>query len=119
LSIVGVDIMQNIPYMRAKLAQESLIKQSGIPYTIIRSTQFFEFIAGIANQATADNVVQLSDVKFQPIAANDVASFVAKYALEAPKNGKIEIAGPERFEIYEIVKRYLENTNDPRKVSAN
>jgi len=119
LSIVGVDIMQNIPYMRAKLAQESLIKQSGIPYTIIRSTQFLEFIPGIANQATTDNVVQLSDVKFQPIAANDVASFVAKYALETPLNGKVEIAGPERFEMYEVVERYLKLANDPRKVSAN
>jgi uncharacterized protein YbjT (DUF2867 family) len=119
LSIVGVDIMQNIPYMRAKLAQESLIKQSGIPYTIIRSTQFFEFIAGIANQVTVENEVHLSDVKFQPIAANDVATFVAKYALGNPINGKVEIAGPERFEMYEIVERYLQRANDPRKVVAN
>lgn len=119
LSIVGVDIMQNIPYMRAKLAQESLIKQSGVPYTIIRSTQFFEFIAGIANQATTENEVHLSDVKFQPIAANDVAAFVAKYALGKPVNGKVEIAGPERFEMYEIVARYLEYANDPRKVVSN
>jgi uncharacterized protein YbjT (DUF2867 family) len=119
LSIVGVDIMQNIPYMRAKLMQESLIRQSGVPYTIIRSTQFFEFIAGIANQATAENEVHLSDVKFQPIAANDVATFVAKYALGNPINGKVEIAGPERFEMYDIVERYLQHANDPRKVIAN
>jgi uncharacterized protein YbjT (DUF2867 family) len=119
LSIVGVDIMQNIGYMRAKKVQEDLIKQSGVPYTIIRSTQFLEFLAGIANQATEGNEVHLSDVKFQPIASDDVASFVAKYALAAPVNGKIEIAGPERFEMYEIVARYLQHSNDPRKVVPN
>jgi uncharacterized protein YbjT (DUF2867 family) len=119
LSIVGVDIMQNIGYMRAKKVQEDLIKQSGVPYTIIRSTQFLEFLAGIANQATEGNEVHLSDVKFQPIASDDVASFVAKYALVAPVNGKIEIAGPERFEMYEIVARYLQHSNDPRKVVPN
>lgn len=119
LSIVGVDIMQNIGYMRAKKVQEDLIKQSGVPYTIIRSTQFIEFIAGIANQATEGNEVHLSDVKFQPIASDDVASFVARFALGAPINGKIEIAGPERFDMYEIVARYLQHANDPRKVVAN
>jgi uncharacterized protein YbjT (DUF2867 family) len=105
--------------MRAKKVQEDLIKQSGVPYTIIRSTQFLEFLAGIANQATEGNEVHLSDVKFQPIASDDVASFVAKYALAAPVNGKIEIAGPERFEMYEIVARYLQHSNDPRKVVPN
>ncbi len=119
LSIVGVDIMQNIGYMRAKKAQEDLIVQSGVPYTIIRSTQFIEFLAGIANQATEGNEVHLSDVKFQPIASDDVASFVARYALATPANGKVEIAGPERFEMYEIVDRYLQHSNDPRKVIAN
>ncbi len=116
LSIVGADIMQNIGYMRAKLVQEDLIQQSGVPYTIIRSTQFLEFLAGIANQATEGNEVHLSNVLFQPIAADDVAAFVAKYALAAPINGKIEIAGPERFEMYELVARYLQHANDPRKV---
>jgi uncharacterized protein YbjT (DUF2867 family) len=119
LSIVGVDIMQNVGYMRAKKVQEDLIKQSGVPYTIIRSTQFLEFLAGIANQATDGNEVHLSDVKFQPIASDDVASFVAKYALAAPINGKIEIAGPERFDMYEIIERYLKHLNDPRKVVPN
>lgn len=119
LSIVGVDIMQNIPYMRAKLEQERLIRQSGIPYTIIRSTQFFEFLKGIADQATTGNEVHLSDVKFQPIAAKDVAMFVSKYALGFPVNGKVEIAGPERFDMYEIVERYLQHANDPRKVVSN
>jgi uncharacterized protein YbjT (DUF2867 family) len=119
LSIVGVDSMQNIGYMRAKKVQEDLIRESGLPYTIIRSTQFFEFLAGIANQATDGNEVHLSDVKFQPIAAEDVAGFVAKYALEAPVNGNVEIAGPERFEMYAIAENYLQHANDPRKVIAN
>jgi len=119
LSIVGVDIMQNIGYMRAKKAQEDLIKQSGVPYTIIRSTQFLEFLKGIADQATDGNEVHLSDVRFQPIAAEDVAAFVAKYAVAAPINGKVEIAGPERFAMYEIVSLYLRHANDPRKVIPN
>lgn len=119
LSIVGVDIMQNIGYMRAKKVQEDLIKQSGVPYTIIRSTQFLEFLAGIAHQATDGNEVHLSNVMFQPIASDDVASFVAHYALATPINDKIEIAGPERFEMYEIIARYLQHSNDPRKVVAN
>lgn len=119
LSIVGVDIMQNIPYMRAKIAQEEIIKKSGVPYTIIRSTQFIEFIAGIANQATDGNEVHLSNVEFQPIAADDVAAFVAKYAMGSPVNGHVEIAGPERFAMYEIVERYLQHTSDPRKVVSN
>jgi uncharacterized protein YbjT (DUF2867 family) len=119
LSIVGVDIMQNIGYMRAKKAQETLIRESGVPFTIIRSTQFFEFTGGIADQATIGNEVHLSDVKFQPIAADDVAAFVTKYALSAPINGKVEIAGPERFDMYEIVSKYLQHLNDPRKVVSN
>jgi uncharacterized protein YbjT (DUF2867 family) len=119
LSIVGVDIMQNIGYMRAKKVQEDLIQQSGVPYTIIRSTQFLEFLSGIVNQATDGNEVHLSDVKFQPIAADDVANFVAKYALAAPINSKVEIAGPERFEMYNIAEQYLQHTNDPRKVIPN
>jgi uncharacterized protein YbjT (DUF2867 family) len=119
LSIVGVDIMQNIGYMRAKKAQEDLIKQSGVPYTIVRSTQFMEFLAGIANQATDGNKVHLSDVRFQPIAAEDVAVFVAKHALEAPVNGVTEIAGPERFALYEIEARYLRLANDPRQVLSD
>jgi uncharacterized protein YbjT (DUF2867 family) len=119
LSIVGVDIMQNIGYMRAKKAQEDVIKQSGMPYTIVRSTQFMEFLKGIADQATDGNEVHLSDVKFQPIASDDVASFIVKYALMAPINGKVEIAGPERFDMYEIVAKYLQQTNDPRKVVPN
>ncbi|MBT1707773.1 SDR family oxidoreductase [Fulvivirgaceae bacterium PWU5] len=102
--------------MRTKKIQEDLIIQSGVPYTIIRSTQFLEFIAGIANQATKGNEVHLSDVQFQPIASDDVAAFVVRYALTAPVNGKTEIAGPERFAMHDVVSRYLKQTNDPRQV---
>ena len=119
LSIVGVDLMQDSGYMRAKKVQEDLIRQSGVPYTIIRSTQFLEFLAGIANQATEGNTVHISDVQFQPIAAEDVATFVAEVALEAPINGVTEIAGPGRFTMPEMVIRFLQVTNDPRQVVPN
>ena len=119
LSIVGVDRMQNIGYMRAKLIQEELIKESGVPYTIIRSTQFLEFMAGIANQATEGNEVRLSAVKFQPIASDDVASFVSRAAIAAPIKSVKEIAGPQRFPMYEIIERYLKEMNDARKVLPN
>jgi uncharacterized protein YbjT (DUF2867 family) len=119
LSIVGVDLMQESGYMRAKLVQENLIRQSGVPYTIVRSTQFFEFLAGITNQATDGNEVHISTVQFQPIASDDVAGFVTQAALAAPINGFIEIAGPERFIASDIIGQYLEKTSDPRKVVAN
>jgi uncharacterized protein YbjT (DUF2867 family) len=116
LSIVGVDRMQSIGYMRAKKAQEDLIKKSGVPYTIVRSTQFFEFLPGIAKEATKGTEVHISNVQFQPIAADDVATFVAEAALGNPVNGKIEISGPKRFIMNELVAQYLEGTDDPRKV---
>ena len=116
LSIVGTDLMQTIGYMRAKKAQEDLIKQSNVPYTIVRSTQFLEFLPGIANQAAQGDEVHISSVKFQPISSDDVALFVAEAALAAPVNGIIEIAGPDRSTMYEMVARYLQITNDPRKV---
>jgi len=119
LSIVGVDLMQDSGYMRAKLVQEDLIRKSGVPYTIIRSTQFLEFLAGIANQATEGNVVHISDVQFQPIAAEDVATFVAEAALAAPINGIKEIAGPGRFTMPELITLFLQGTNDPRTVVPN
>jgi uncharacterized protein YbjT (DUF2867 family) len=119
VSIVGVDLMQDSGYMRAKKVQEDLIRKSGVPYTIIRSTQFFEFLAGIANQATEGDVVHISEVQFQPIAAEDVASYVAEAALAAPINGIMEISGPGRFTMPEMVIRFLQATNDPRKVVPN
>ncbi|HVS94849.1 MAG TPA: SDR family oxidoreductase [Puia sp.] len=119
LSIVGVDLMQDSGYMRAKKVQEDLVRQSGVPYSIIRSTQFLEFLGGIADQATEGKVVHISDVQFQPIAAEDVASFVAEFALAAPVNGVTEIAGPERFTLTEIITRYLHDINDAREVIPN
>ncbi|HEY4337320.1 MAG TPA: SDR family oxidoreductase [Puia sp.] len=119
LSIVGVLLMQDSGYMRAKKAQEDLITQSSVPYTIIRSTQFLEFLKGIVDQAAEGNIVHISNVQFQPIAAEDVAGFVAEVALAAPVNGVTEIAGPERFVMPEMVVRFLQATGDPRKVVPN
>jgi uncharacterized protein YbjT (DUF2867 family) len=115
LSIVGTDRSDN-GYFRAKVAQERLIKASGIPYTIIRSTQFMEFLRGIADSSAAGNRVRISSGLFQPIAADDVAAFVADVALAAPRNGIVEIAGPERAPFNEIVARYLKAVGDPREV---
>jgi uncharacterized protein YbjT (DUF2867 family) len=116
LSIVGTDRTPDNGYFRAKVAQEKLIETSGIPYTIIRSTQFLEFLGGIAASSTDGNIVRLSPGLFQPIAADDVAAIVADVALTAPRNGIIEIAGPERAPFNEIVARYLKAVGDPREV---
>src|SRR3981189_494316 len=103
LSIVGTDRAPDNGYFRAKVVQEKLIKTSGIPYTIVRSTQFLEFLGGIAASSTDGNIVRLSPGLFQPIAADDVAPIVADVALAAPRNGIIEIAGPERAPFNEII----------------
>jgi uncharacterized protein YbjT (DUF2867 family) len=115
LSIVGIDRSDN-GYFRAKVAQEKLIKASDIPYTIIRSTQFMEFLGGIADSGADGKIVRISPGLFQPIAADDVAAMVAEVALAAPRNGIVEIAGPERAPFDEIVARYLSAVGDPRKV---
>jgi uncharacterized protein YbjT (DUF2867 family) len=115
LSIVGIDRSDN-GYFRAKIAQEKLIEASGIPYTIIRATQFMEFLGGIAASSTNGNIVRISSGLFQPIAADDVAPIVTEVALAAPRNGIVEIAGPERAPFNEIVARYLKVVGDPRKV---
>jgi uncharacterized protein YbjT (DUF2867 family) len=115
LSIVGTDRSDN-GYFRAKVAQENLIKTSGIPYTIIRSTQFMEFLRGIADSSADGNKVRISPGLFQPIAADDVAANVADVALAPPRNGIVEIAGPERAPFNEIVARYLQAVGDPREV---
>jgi uncharacterized protein YbjT (DUF2867 family) len=115
LSIVAIDRTDN-GYFRAKLAQEKLIEASGIPYTIIRATQFMEFLGGIADEGTKGNTVRLSHGLFQPIAADDVAPIVAEVALAAPRNGIVEIAGPEPAPLNEIVARYLKAVGDPREV---
>src|SRR6266849_1677130 len=116
LSIVGTDRTPDNGYFRAKVAQEKLIEASGIPYTIIRSTQFMEFLRGIAAESTDGNTVRLSPGLFQPIAADDVAPIVADVALAAPRNGIVEIAGPERAPFNEIIARYLKAVGDPREV---
>ena len=118
LSIVAIDRTDN-GYFRAKVAQEKLIKSSGIPYTIVRSTQFLEFLRGIADLSADGNIVRLPPVLFQPIAADDVAASVADVALAAPRNGIVEIAGPERAPFNEIVARYLKAVGDPREVVSD
>src|SRR6476660_7525491 len=115
LSIVAIDRTDN-GYFRAKVAQEKLIEASGIPYTIIRSTQFLEFLRGIADEGAKENTVRLSPGLFQPIAADDVAAIVADVALAASRNGTVEIAGPERAPFNEVVARYLKAVGDPREV---
>ncbi|CAH2899839.1 MAG: putative secreted protein [uncultured Paraburkholderia sp.] len=116
LSIVGTDRTPENGYFRTKVAQEKLVEASGIPYTIIRSTQFMEFLGGIAASSVQGNAIHLSPGFFQPIAADDVAAFVADVALAAPRNGIVEIAGPERAPFDEIVARYLKSVGDPREV---
>jgi uncharacterized protein YbjT (DUF2867 family) len=116
LSVVGTDRVPDQGYYRAKLAQERLIKASGIPYTIIRSTQFLEFLGSIADASTDGGVVRLAPGLLQPIAADDVAAFVAEVAFANPRNGIVEIAGPERAPFNEIVARYLKAVGDPREV---
>jgi uncharacterized protein YbjT (DUF2867 family) len=115
LSIVAIDRTDN-GYFRAKVAQEKLIQASGIPYTIVRSTQFMEFLRGIVDSSAEGNLIRIPPVQFQPIAADDVAANVAEAALAAPQNGVIEIAGPERARFNEIVARYLKATGDSREV---
>jgi uncharacterized protein YbjT (DUF2867 family) len=116
LSIVGTDRTAENGYFRAKVAQERLIEASGIPYTIIRATQFMEFLGAIAASSVDGNVIRLSPGLFQPIAADDVAVLVADVALAAPRNGIVEIAGPERAPFNEIIARYLKGMGDPRQV---
>jgi uncharacterized protein YbjT (DUF2867 family) len=115
LSIVAIDRTDN-GYFRAKVAQEKLIVASGIPYTIVRSTQFLEFLGGIAASSAEADKVRVSTGLFQPIAADDVAAIVADVALAKPANGIVEIAGPERAPFNEIVARYLKAVGDPREV---
>jgi uncharacterized protein YbjT (DUF2867 family) len=115
LSIVAVDRTDN-GYFRAKLAQEKLVEASGIPYTIVRATQFMEFLRAIADSSADGNVVRLPPCLFQPIAADDVAANVADVAVAPPRNGIVEIAGPERAPFDEIIARYLKAVADPREV---
>jgi uncharacterized protein YbjT (DUF2867 family) len=119
LSIVGCERLPDSGYMRAKVAQEKLIKESSIPYSIVRATQFFEFLTRIADSATEGNTVRLPPVDFQPMAADDVASVVAKVAMAPPLNGTVDVAGPEEFRFNEFISRGLSARKDPREVIAD
>src|SRR5438874_1201675 len=122
LSVVGTDRLTGSGpgslsgYFRAKMAQENLIKASGIPFTIVHATQFFEFVKSIAQPPTDGSTVRLSSVLMQPIASDDVAAAVAEVALGKPINGMVEVAGPDRIRQDELVRRYQKATGDPRKV---
>jgi uncharacterized protein YbjT (DUF2867 family) len=119
LSVVGTERLLESGYFRGKMAQENLIKASPIPYTIVRSTQFFEFVGGIAQEATTGQTVRLSSATLQPIASDDVADAVVEVALGAPANRMIEIAGPEKIRLNELVGQFLRSTSDPREVIAD
>ncbi len=119
LSVVGTDRLSESGYFRGKVAQEKLIKASSIPYTIVHATQFFEFLKGLADFMFDGKEVRLPHVLFQPMAADDVASGVARVAVGPPVNGIVEIAGPEQFHLDELVRRRLASLKDPRKVIAD
>jgi uncharacterized protein YbjT (DUF2867 family) len=119
LSIVGIDRSPENGYFRAKIAQEQLIAAGPIPYSIVRATQFLEFIDGIADAATTGNEVHMAPVAFQPIAADDVARAVARVAVNPPLNGRLEIAGPDRLRFDEVILRRLQARNDSRQVIAD
>ena len=119
LSVVGTDRMLTSGYFRAKIAQENLIKSSSIPYSIVRATQFFEFVKGISDISTVGDKVRLPHVLFQPMAADDVASAVGKVAMGAPVNGTVEVGGPEKFPLDDLVRQTLAAWKDPREVVAD
>ncbi|PYX41675.1 MAG: NmrA family transcriptional regulator [Acidobacteria bacterium] len=119
LSVVGTDRLSESGYFRAKIAQEKLIKESSIPYSIVHATQFFEFLKGLADISIVGGKVHLPDVLFQPMAADDVASGVGRVAVGQPVNGIVEIGGPEQFRVDELVRRRLASLKDPREVIAD
>ena len=119
LSVVGSERMLESGYFRAKVAQENLIKSFSILYSIIRATQFFEFIKGIADIATDGNTIRLPSALIQPMAAEDVASAVCRIALGSPLNDTVEVGGPEKFRLYELVRQTLAARKDPREVVAD
>jgi uncharacterized protein YbjT (DUF2867 family) len=119
VSVVGTERLLESGFFRAKLAQENLIKASSIPYTIVRATQFFEFLKGIAGISVDGDKVHLAPVLFQPMAADDVATAVGKIAVGPPVNSIVEIGGPEQVRLDELVRRRLASLNDPREVIAD
>lgn len=119
LSVVGTDRLTASGYFRGKCAQEALIRESGLPYTIVRSTQFFEFLGGIAASAGDGDTLRLPSASIQAIESGDVALAMADYTLGAPRNGVVEIAGPARVRMADLVQHYLQAKGDPRKVVAD
>ena len=119
LSVVGTERLTESGYFRAKLAQEELIAESSIPYSIVRATQFYEFMKRIADDAVDGNTVRLPPALFQPMAADDVASGVGRVAVGAPLDGMVEIAGPEQFRLDELIRGMLAKRDDPREVVAD
>ncbi len=119
LSVVGTERLLASGYFRAKMAQETLIKASPVPYTIVRATQFFEFVGGIAQSATDGQTVRLSPALVQPIVSDDVAAALADVTLGAPLNGTVELAGPERLRLDELVRQFLSAHRDARKVTTD
>jgi uncharacterized protein YbjT (DUF2867 family) len=119
LSVVGIERLPGYGYFRAKVAQEKLIKESSIPYSIVRATQFFEFVTSVAASATVGNIVRLPPVLIQPMAADDVAKAVGKIAVGTPENSIVEIGGPEAFRLDELVRQGLTARLDPREVVAD
>jgi uncharacterized protein YbjT (DUF2867 family) len=116
LSVVGTERLSSSGYFRAKIAQEKLIKGSSIPYSIVHATQFFEFIKAIADAATDGDTVRVPPLLIQPVAADDVASAVARIAVGPPVNGTVEVGGPEQFRLDELIRRDLQELDDPREV---
>jgi uncharacterized protein YbjT (DUF2867 family) len=116
LSVVGTDRIRESGYLRAKRVQEELIESSGVPHTVLRATQFFEFLKAIADGGTKENVVHMSPSKFQPVAADDVAATLAEIATAQPKNGVVELAGPEASSMAEFIQKFLSSIGDERKV---
>jgi uncharacterized protein YbjT (DUF2867 family) len=119
LSVVGADRLPASGYLRAKIAQENLIKASGIPYTILRSTQFFEFISGIIKAGTVGDAIRLSPALFQPIASDDIAAALADLTLGPPQNATVEVAGPEACPLDKLARKYLAANDDKRQVIAD
>ena len=119
LSVVGTDRLSESGYFRAKIAQEKLIRESSIPYSIVHATQFFEFIKRMTDDSTVGNTVRLPPVLIQPMAAEDVASAVARVAVGSPVNGVVEVAGPEQFRLDDLIRRDLSERHDPREVIAD
>ncbi|WP_435020344.1 SDR family oxidoreductase [Tundrisphaera sp. TA3] len=119
LSVVGTDRVPALGYARAKMAQEALIQAAGIPYTIVRATQFFEFVGAIAQSATLGDEVRLPPALLQPIAADDVAAALAEIATSPPRNGMVELAGPEPIRLDELARRDLAAKHDARRVTTD